>query len=146
MRATTKADQEQDITTFRRITSKKFSEIFFKGDGGVPVPRIQDVEDKDMWMDADEENTLGLNPVSQCSRSRSVSRLSAACYARVRRMRASVLDSRAPCEKCVSRSLALGRGGKQSGQFARERRDGGEDQGKEEWERKTGDRVKVERL
>lgn len=84
--------------------------------------------------------------MSQCSRSRSVSRLSAACYARVRRMRASVLDSRAPCEKCDSRSLAPGRGGKQSGQFAGERRDGGEDQGTEEWERKTGDRVKVERL
>ncbi|KAF4098075.1 hypothetical protein G5714_022083 [Onychostoma macrolepis] len=29
------------------------------GDGGVPVPRIQDVEDKEMWTDADEENTLG---------------------------------------------------------------------------------------
>ncbi|KAF4099201.1 hypothetical protein G5714_019327 [Onychostoma macrolepis] len=29
------------------------------GDGGVPVPRIQDVEDKETWMDADEENTLG---------------------------------------------------------------------------------------
>ncbi|KAL1267002.1 hypothetical protein QQF64_002677 [Cirrhinus molitorella] len=55
-----------------------------------------------------------------CSHSRSVSRLSAACYARVRRMRASVLDSRAPCEKCDSRSLAPGRGGKQSGQFAGE--------------------------
>lgn len=62
-----------------------------------------------------------LNLVSQCSRSRSVSRLSAACYARVRRMRASVLDSRAPCEKCDSRSLAPGRGGKQSGQFTGER-------------------------
>ncbi|KAK2871487.1 hypothetical protein Q8A67_024014 [Cirrhinus molitorella] len=35
-------------------------------------------------------------------------------------MRASVLDSRAPCEKCDSRSLAPGRGGKQSGQFAGE--------------------------
>lgn len=70
--------------------------------------------------------------------SRSVSWLSAACYAHVRRMRASVLDSRAPCEKCDLRSLAPGREGKQSGQFARERRDGGEDQGTEEWERKTG--------
>ncbi len=61
---------------------------------------------------------MRLNPVSQCSRSRSVSRLSAACYARVRRMRASVLDSRAPCEEFDSCTLAPGRGGKQSGQFA----------------------------
>lgn len=67
---------------------------------------------------------LRLNPVSQCSRSRSVSRLSAVCYARVRRMRASVLDSRAPCEECDSCILAPGRGGKLSGQFAGERRDG----------------------